>query len=57
MKESGLRGQDVLTLIRLYVGAREGVADLALQNRGLSEPFRRDFMKVAAVQLSEISLN
>jgi hypothetical protein len=53
MKESGLRGQDVLTLLRLYVGAEAGAADVAIQNRAMTDHFK----KVVGVAANETSIN
>ena len=53
MKEAGLRGQDVLTLLRLYVGAEAGVADVAVQNRAMTDHFK----KVAGVPANETTIN
>jgi hypothetical protein len=39
MKEQGLRGQDVLTLLRLYVGAAGDKQDRAIQTNVILEPW------------------
>ena len=57
MKEPGLRGQDVLTLLRLFVGAADGATDWALQNRPQPAHFKLGLQKLDGVMLLEVNLN
>lgn len=57
MKESGLRGQDVLTLLRLYVGPAEGIEDSVVQKKPLTDHFKKGFVKAAGSPTTEPILN
>jgi hypothetical protein len=57
MKDSGLRGQDVLTLLRLHIGPAEGSIDTAIQNQAMTEPWTREVMKAAGLPPSKLTLS
>jgi hypothetical protein len=57
MKETGLRGQDVLTLLRLYVGPSNGQTEMAISNRVVTEQTKRSAFKAAGVAAAEPVLN
>ena len=52
MKETGLRGQDVHTILRLYVGPPSVQTDAAISNRTIREHAKRRAFNAAGVAAS-----
>lgn len=57
MKEPGLRGQDVLTLLRLYVGEPDESVDAAIQNQTITSSRSNEALQKIGMPSSKLTLN
>jgi hypothetical protein len=57
LKEAGLRGQDVLTLLRLYVGPEEGKTDTATREQIIFQPWTSESQGSPFSALNPIVIN